>query len=218
MIYYSLMLRRQLKAQTKKKAGAKRTLTAKKPVKAAPRKRTGKRSGKRKAVRRQIAKPVSSFAVVAATAPVSASRQPISHFGVRMLSLVLLLAAALTSNVTIALAGYDLDRAEQQAQLALSQVEPRAYLYRVASERRLDYPLLERIAHCESSWRMVRNSQSSAYGYFQILDATERHTPQYKEGRRKFDPIANIDMAVYLFERYGSMPWSESRPCWGWME
>lgn len=129
-----------------------------------------------------------------------------------------MLAAALVSNGTIALAAYDMQQADAQAQFALSHVEPREYLYRVATERKLDYRLLERIAHCESSWRMVPNAQSSAYGYYQILDATEAHTPQYKEGRRKFDPIANIDMAIYLFERYGSRPWTESKRCWGWYE
>ncbi len=75
---------------------------------------------------------------------------------------------------------------------------------------------LDAIATCESQWRMVKNATSSAYGYFQILDSTERTTPQYKEGQRKFDPYANVDMAIWLYEQYGTNPWNESKGCWYW--
>lgn len=183
-----------------------------------------KRAVKRKRVAARAArKPVSRkreavAAFVDVPSTTRASHGPMTHFGIRLMSLVLLLMAAVTSNATIALANHDIRRADTLAQTALSHVEPRGYLYKVATERGLDYRLLERIAHCESGWRMVRNAGSSAYGYFQILDATEKHTPQYKEGRRKFDPHTNIDMAVYLYERYGTMPWNESKKCWGWYE
>lgn len=143
-------------------------------------------------------------------------REPISYFGVRLASLVLLLFGALTSCGAVTLAGYDMQQSSALAQSVLAQTEPKEHLYQAATERGLDYGLLAQIAKCESHWRMVPNARSSAYGYFQILDATEYHTPQYKEGRRKFDPITNVDMAVYLFERYGTNPWNESKPCWGW--
>jgi hypothetical protein len=63
---------------------------------------------------------------------------------------------------------------------------------------------------------MVKNATSSAYGYFQIIDGTERTTPQYALGRRKFDPYTNIDMGLYLYETRGTNPWNESKGCWQW--
>jgi hypothetical protein len=62
---------------------------------------------------------------------------------------------------------------------------------------------------------MVQNKKSTAYGYFQILDGTERLTPQYRAGLRKTDPYVNIDMAIFLYGKYGTIPWMESRICWG---
>ncbi len=91
---------------------------------------------------------------------------------------------------------------------------PRAYLRTKAKEKGFDPDLLERIAHCESSWRMVKNQKSTAVGFFQILDGTERLTPQYKNGLSKEDPYVNIDMALALYEKYGTIPWYESRDCW----
>ena len=91
---------------------------------------------------------------------------------------------------------------------------PRAYLIEECEERGCDFALLDAIVTCESKWIMVQNRQSSAHGYFQILDSTERGTPQYEAGRRKTNPYANIDMGVYLYERYGTSPWNESKACW----
>lgn len=92
---------------------------------------------------------------------------------------------------------------------------PREYLKLRAEEEGLNYPLLDRIAYCESKWRMVKNARSSAYGYFQIVDGTERLTAAFKDGDRKEDPYANIDMAIHLYQKYGTIPWESSRSCWG---
>lgn len=91
---------------------------------------------------------------------------------------------------------------------------PHEYFLQECVDAGYDCLLLNTIAGCESGWRMVKNATSSAYGYFQIIDATERGTPQYAEGRRKFDPYTNIDMGLYLYSRYGSSPWNESKGCW----
>ncbi len=97
------------------------------------------------------------------------------------------------------------------------KLTPRNYLIEKCSAMEdCDFTLLDTIITCESSWRMVKNSGSSAFGYFQIIDATERGTPQFKEGKRKFDPYTNIDMGLYLYDRYGARPWSESKGCWYW--
>jgi len=91
---------------------------------------------------------------------------------------------------------------------------PRAYLRAKAAEYGFDAELLERIAHCESNWRMVKNEKSTATGFFQILDGTERLTPQFKEGLSKDDPYVNIDMALALYAKYGVIPWYKSQACW----
>lgn len=91
---------------------------------------------------------------------------------------------------------------------------PREYLQEQADARGLDAELLNRIAFCESQWRMVNNRQSTAFGYFQIVDGTEQLTPEYREGLSKTDPYVNIDMALSLYEKYGTAPWHASRHCW----
>lgn len=93
-------------------------------------------------------------------------------------------------------------------------VLPREYLKLRAQEEGVGYETLNRIAYCESKWRMVGNASSSAYGYFQIISGTEKATPQYKAGGRKEDPYANIDMAIFLYQSDGTKPWEASRECW----
>jgi len=95
---------------------------------------------------------------------------------------------------------------------------PKEHLYEqcALAEHDCDAVLLDAIASCESQWRMVPNAGSSAYGYYQILDSTERTTPQYKAGERKYNPYTNVDMAIYLFDTRGSNPWNESKGCWSW--
>ena len=101
-----------------------------------------------------------------------------------------------------------------QVEVALT---PRNYLIdKCGKLPNCDFTLLDAIITCESSWHMVQNAQSSAFGYFQIIDATERGTPQYAEGLRKVNPYTNLDMGLYLYQRYGASPWSESRGCWYW--
>ncbi len=93
---------------------------------------------------------------------------------------------------------------------------PRDYLREKCVEPDCDFWMMDKIAECESGWTMVKNSSSSAYGFYQILDSTERTTPQWKEGMSKYDPYANIEMGVFLFESRGWQPWYPSRSCWSW--
>ena len=93
---------------------------------------------------------------------------------------------------------------------------PREYMKAQCEARGCDFALLDAIVTCESKWILVQNSQSSAFGYFQILDSTERTTPQYQAGRRKTNPYANIDMGIFLYESRGTNPWNESKACWLW--
>lgn len=91
---------------------------------------------------------------------------------------------------------------------------PEEYLAIECQSEDCDLLLLQTIISCESGWRMVKNATSSAYGYFQIIDGTEKTTPQYAAGLRKFDPYTNIDMGLFLYESRGTNPWNESKHCW----
>lgn len=93
-------------------------------------------------------------------------------------------------------------------------LSPRDYLRQQCVEPECDFWLLDKIAECESNWRMVKNGRSSAYGFFQILDSTERTTPQWQAGESKYDPYSNIDMAIHLYETRGWQPWYPSKHCW----
>lgn len=95
-----------------------------------------------------------------------------------------------------------------------SVLTPREYLRAECQQPDCDFLLLDAIVTCESRWRMIQNSVSSAYGYFQILDSTEKTTQPYKEGERKYNPYSNIDMGIFLYNTRGSNPWNESRHCW----
>lgn len=187
----------------KQKKSVKRQVRVKKP--------TAKRGKKRVAKARRSISPV---AVVATTA--RATSRPRKHpYRLRLASLLLLVTAALSNSAVVWASGQDMQRSEALAVEARVQLmQPKEYLYRQADIYALDFDRLEAIAYCESRWRMVKNKQSSAFGFFQIIDGTERYTPQYQAGGRKFDPFTNIDMAVYLYDRYGASPWFESKGCW----
>ncbi len=105
-------------------------------------------------------------------------------------------------------------RRQEGLPMQLSPTPPREYLRRQVEAKGYDVDLFNRIVFCESKWRMVPNKQSTAFGYFQILDGTEKLTPQYRAGLRKTDPYVNIDMAISLYEKYGTIPWTESQGCW----
>ncbi|MFA5130023.1 MAG: hypothetical protein WC477_03845 [Patescibacteria group bacterium] len=102
----------------------------------------------------------------------------------------------------------------ESQRVGMGLVPPREYLRVRAEQHGYDYDLLNKIAYCESKWRMIHNAKSSAFGYFQILDGTEKLTPQYAAGLSKEDAYANIDMAIFLYGKYGTIPWMESQPCW----
>ena len=194
--------------QTKKRPAKRKTVSAKKGKPAETAVKTKPRR-KRRITRSKKIESVS----------VSQPPAPKNHHHFRTLSLLLILAASMTNGVVAFASSQDIKRYDREARADLAElISPRAYLYEQAAERNLDARLLDRIAFCESNWRMVRSKQSSAYGFFQIIDATEASTPQYKAGQRKFDPYTNVDMALYLFERYGSSPWVESRACLWWYE
>ena len=79
------------------------------------------------------------------------------------------------------------------------------------------YPELEQVAMCESSWRRdASNSVSSATGIFQFLDSTANWVYESIYGTEldpsiKNDPALQVEMAVWLYERYDLAHWQY--PC-----
>jgi len=105
-------------------------------------------------------------------------------------------------------------RAGDSVQAQSNEFNPRSYLHARCKEEKINCAILEKIVQCESGWRMVKNPKSSAFGYFRVIDSTEKTTPQYKEGKRKYDPVSNIEMGIWLFKKRGTNPWLMSARCW----
>jgi resuscitation-promoting factor RpfA len=74
------------------------------------------------------------------------------------------------------------------------------------------------VLDCETDWRNVESyNESSASGYFQIIDSTWREM-----GGLRFAPRAiqatraeQEQVANRLYDRRGLKPWNASRHCWG---
>lgn len=132
-------------------------------------------------------------------------------------------ALIVSALVILGLLSWSVPAAEGEVQVnslpvagANEDLTPRQWLNLIGARTERDAKLLDKIAQCESGWKMVKNSTSSAFGYFQIIDSTERGTPQYKQGERKSDPMTNIEMALYLYyDAGGQAHWNESKGCWG---
>ncbi len=73
------------------------------------------------------------------------------------------------------------------------------------------------IARCESQFNhLAINKDSSSRGLFQIIKSTQKEV-EAKTGKKYdvFDPVENIEMAVWLNKKYGDKPWNASKGCWG---
>lgn len=87
-------------------------------------------------------------------------------------------------------------------------VDPKEYLRQLAGT---DFVLLNKIVICESGWKpWAKNSTSSASGLFQFLNST---WASWGEGD-VFDPYANIEAGVKLYNARGTSPWLASKNCW----
>lgn len=72
------------------------------------------------------------------------------------------------------------------------------------------------IARCESKFdHLAINKDSSSRGLFQIIKSTQKEV-EAKTGKKYdvFDPVENIEMAVWLYKKYGDKPWNASKGCW----
>lgn len=84
-----------------------------------------------------------------------------------------------------------------------------------------DEPIMIAIAGCESHYRqydtdgsVLKNSQSSAIGMFQIMASTHAATAA-KLGLDLYTMQGNAAYAQYLYDKESTDPWLASKACWG---
>jgi hypothetical protein len=95
--------------------------------------------------------------------------------------------------------------AEPTAEQVQQSVNPRDYLYRQAPDLA---PLLDCIIAGESGWDPNgQNPRSKAAGLAQFLPSTWATTPEGQLGRSPFEPLANIDAAIWLARTHGWNQW-----------
>ena len=84
-------------------------------------------------------------------------------------------------------------------------LDPRDYLYAQSPELA---PRLDCIIGGESGWDpSQQNRYSRAAGLAQFLPSTWATTPQGQQGMSPFDPLANIDAAIWLAQTKGWTQW-----------
>jgi hypothetical protein len=103
------------------------------------------------------------------------------------------------------------------AETNIERLTPRQYLYLIAADDYITARKIDKIAICESDWKMVKNSTSSAYGFCQFLTGTWR-TTMLRMGIEngdllRTDPFTNVDACVWLYEQDGIRHWLESQNC-----
>ena len=92
-----------------------------------------------------------------------------------------------------------------QVAASAATLDPREYLYAQAPDLA---PRLDCIIAGESGWDPSQvNSRSRAAGLAQFLPSTWASTPQGQQGLSPFEPLANIDAAIWLARTKGWLQW-----------
>jgi hypothetical protein len=115
------------------------------------------------------------------------------------------MAAQQEPEATPAPAATEAAQAVAEAAPSTPPMDPRAYLYQQAPDiaARLDC-----IIALESGWDpSQQNPWTRASGLAQFLPATWARTPQGRAGLSPFDPLANIDGAIWLARTAGLTQW-----------
>jgi hypothetical protein len=95
--------------------------------------------------------------------------------------------------------------AEPRSEQVQQSVDPRTYLYQQAPDLA---PMLDCIITGESGWDPNgQNPRTKAAGLAQFLPSTWATTPEGQLGRSPFEPLANIDAAIWLARTKGWTQW-----------
>ncbi len=92
-----------------------------------------------------------------------------------------------------------------QVNASAQALDPREYLYAQAPDLA---PRLDCIISGESGWEpSQQNARSRAAGLAQFLPSTWATTPEGQQGLSPFEPLANIDAAIWLARTKGWTQW-----------
>jgi hypothetical protein len=92
-----------------------------------------------------------------------------------------------------------------QVAASAQALDPREYLYAQAPDLA---PRLDCIISGESGWEpSQQNTRSRAAGLAQFLPSTWATTPEGQQGLSPFEPLANIDAAIWLARTRGWAQW-----------
>lgn len=82
-----------------------------------------------------------------------------------------------------------------------------------ADKRKLNVPLMQRIAWCESAYNpQAKNKLSTASGVYQFLKSTWKNNKCQGD---VFNAEDNIICALDIIKQHGTSRWNESKKCWG---
>jgi hypothetical protein len=92
-----------------------------------------------------------------------------------------------------------------QVAASAQALDPREYLYKQAPDLA---PRLDCIISGESGWEpSQQNARTRAAGLAQFVPSTWAATPEGKQGLSPFEPLANIDAAIWLARTRGWTQW-----------
>lgn len=102
--------------------------------------------------------------------------------------------------------------ADKKLEIKVVESEHDKQVKEVLDEYKHDYPDLLKIANCESGYRNIRNSRSSASGIFQIVKGTWNSYSGYLEAIDAPEEI-QWQKAVEIYSQRGVSPWNASLYC-----
>jgi len=101
---------------------------------------------------------------------------------------------------------------------------PTEAVYLALYASRLNVPILLReIGRCESGNTLnAKNPNSSARGEYQFIKSSWKHYGKELWGddwiNKDIFSKDNEELAIYVYNKYGTDPWLESKSCWGKIE
>ena len=105
---------------------------------------------------------------------------------------------------------------------SIAPVPPAQTVQQYIEEYFKDTPVMIEIARCESQFQQfnktgkpVKNPKSSAIGVFQIMASIHQDLADEKLGLDITTLEGNMAYAKVLYKDSGTVPWNDSKSCWG---
>ena len=96
------------------------------------------------------------------------------------------------------------------------EVDPYSLVWYFSRKYNADLSLAIKIADCESNWDVdAKNSKSTAYGVFQMLNGTFEHVKKLSGLPLKRGVLKDeVEAAIWLLKNEGVKHWNASAKCW----